>query len=249
MAGETEKVLVLVKATPNWSNSLGKYTVCTAGINENNEWRRLYPMEWKTIKAQEIKVWDLIEVSTTKPDKDPRPDSRKIDNNSVKNLGCAIKNREDKRKFLLEHTDAYIPDATKGKTLSIIKPLLFGFKVDKLDEIEKQVTMDGHVFKTQPFGNLSLVYTFKCGDKGCAMCSRVKKFHNMECFDFGANYLFSKYSDEEVAKEKVRDRCYTLMKAKCDLWFAMGTHSQYPFLKWMIVGLLWMKKAELVNST
>ena len=70
-------------------------------------------------------------------------------------------------------------------------------------------------------------------------------YRSLVRIDFGANYLFTKYKDEKIAKQKVRERCYTLMKAECDLWFAMGTHSLYPFLKWMIVGLLWMKKPKL----
>ncbi|MGA2310443.1 MAG: hypothetical protein ABSG57_12970 [Candidatus Bathyarchaeia archaeon] len=235
----------MVKATPNWSVHLKRYTVCTAGISENNEWRRLYPMEWSTIRDKGIKVWDKIKVSTSKPEKDPRPESRKIDNESVENCGCAIKDREERREFLNAYTDTLIPDATKTKkTLSIIKPILFGFSVEKENERGKQVTIDGDIFKVQPYGDISLTYQFKCGEKGCAICSRVHKFHHMECFDFGANELYRKYQDEKVAKEKVREGCYTRMKADNDCWFAMGTHSQYPFLKWMVVGLLWMKKAS-----
>jgi len=234
---------VLVKATPNWSNHLKRYTVCTAGINENDEWRRLYPMKWSTIRDRGIKVWDKIRVRTSKPERDPRPESRKIDNTSVENCGCAIKDREERRKFINAHTDAFIPDAIKTKrTLAIIKPILFGFSVNEAHERSEQVTLRGDTFKVQPYGDISLIYQFKCGEKGCAVCSRVHKFHFMECFDFGANQLYTKYADEKVAKEKVRDRCYTKMKAECDYWFAMGTHSQYPFLKWMVVGLLWMQK-------
>jgi len=80
-----ESILVLVKATPNWSSSLGQYTICTAGINNDGEWRRLYPMTWRTIKDNDIKVWDLIKVETADPDKDSRPESRKIKNDSVEN--------------------------------------------------------------------------------------------------------------------------------------------------------------------
>lgn len=245
MAWAKESVLVLVKATPNWSSSLGQYTICTAGINEDREWRRLYPMTWRTIKNNDVKIWDLIEVETTEPDKDPRPESRKIRDNSVKNLGCAIREREKRRKYLNSMTEQHLPDAAKEKkTLTIIKPILFGFSVEKSEEKINQATLYGGVFKTRPYGDIGLYYTFKCGEKGCDVCHEVGKFHRMECFDFGANHLYRKYDDENVAKEKVRDRCFTKMKFESDCWFAMGTHSLYPFLKWMIVGLLWMKKAS-----
>lgn len=249
MSTEEETVLVLVKATPNWSDHLKRYTICTAGINENNEWRRLYPLQWSTIRDKDIKLWDKIKVSTSQPEKDPRPESRKIDDKTIVNLGCGIKDREGRRKFLVSHIDLFLPDATKTKrTLAIIKPTLFGFSIEKSDDESKQVTLDGAAFKVQPYGDNSMIYQFKCGEKGCSMCSRVRKFHNMECFDFGANELYKRYQntklDEKMLNEKVREGLYIRMKTNCECWFAMGTHSQYPFLRWMIVGLLWMKRAN-----
>lgn len=235
----------MVKATPNWSEHLKRYIICTAGINENGEWRRLYPMEWSTIREKDIKVWDRITVRTTKPERDPRPESRKIDNKSVVNCGCTIKEREKRREFLNNHMDVFLPDATKTRrTLSIIKPILFGFSVEKEDEQSDQVTLSGDTFKVHPYGGILLNYHFKCGEKGCEVCSQVHKFHNMQCFDFGANELYKRYNDETTAKEKVREGLYTRMKTNCECWFAMGTHRQYPFLKWMVVGLLWMKRAN-----
>jgi len=40
-----EKVLVLVRAIPEKSERYG-YLICVAGINERNEWRRLYPIKF-----------------------------------------------------------------------------------------------------------------------------------------------------------------------------------------------------------
>jgi hypothetical protein len=244
MSWNKESVIVLVKATPNWSTSEKRYTICTAGINENGEWLRLYPMFWKTIKDVDIKVWDRIEVETTQPEKDGRPESRKIKNDTVKNLGCAIEERENRREFLSKLTAPSIPDAAMEKrTLALIKPILFGFEFEKKDEDSvSQATLYGEVFKLRPYDDIGMYYVFKCGEVGCAMCSGVKKFHKMECFDFGANHLYRRYDDEKEAREKVRDMCFVRMKTDFDAWFAMGTHSSYPFLRWMIVGLLWMKK-------
>jgi hypothetical protein len=140
--------------------------------------------------------------------------------------------------------DASIPNAAKEKrTLSLIKPILFGFSIEKREEQINQATLYGGVFKKRPYDGVGMYYQFKCGEKGCDMCSQVGKFHKMECFDFGANQLYRKYDDEKVAREKTRDMCFVRMKSEFDCWFAVGTHSRYPFLRWMIVGLLWMKKA------
>lgn len=244
MAWDKESILVLVKATPNWSTTSKRYTICTAGINENGEWRRLYPVFWKTIKNNKIKSWDLINVETKKPTRDTRPESRKIRNDKVTNQGCEIKDREKRRRFLQEHTDKHLPSAAgERKTLSLIKPTLFTFSINKRKESVDQATLYKGIFKKRPYHDIGLFYKFKCGEEGCEMCSQIRKLHTMECFDFGANHLYRRYDDEAIASEKVRDMCFTKMKFDFDCWFAMGTHSAYPFLKWMIVGLLWMKKA------
>lgn len=243
MSWKKESILVLVKATPNWSTTARRYTICTAGIGQDGGWRRLYPVFWKTIKNNGIRVWDMISVETGKPSKDQRPESRKIRNETVKNLGCAISDREKRRRYLNEHTDLQLPNAAKErKTLSLIKPILFRFSVEKRKEEVDQATLYEGVFKKRPYHDIGLFYQFKCGEEGCDMCGEVGKFHGMECFDFGANHLYRRYNDESIAREKVRDMCFTRMKFDFDSWFAMGTHSAYPFLRWMIVGLLWMKK-------
>jgi hypothetical protein len=41
---------------------------------------------------------------------------------------------------------------------------------------------------------------------------------------------------------KVKQKCHYEMKYDNDTWFALGTHSRRPWKKWMIVGLIWMKK-------
>jgi len=241
---EKESVLILVKATPNWSTSSKRYAICTAGINEDGEWRRLYPVFWKTIKNNEIKIWDLISVETRKPSRDPRPESRKIKNDTVENLGRAISDREEKRKYLNGLTDLQLPNAAEERrTLAIIKPTLFSFSVEKREEEVDQATLYEGVFQKRPYHNIGLFYRFKCGEEGCDLCKVVGKFHTMECFDFGANHLYRRYDNEKEAREKVRDMCFAKMKFDFDCWFAMGTHSLYPFLRWMIIGLLWMKKA------
>lgn len=45
MKQETEKIVVLVRATPEESRKHG-YLVCVAGINEKGEFRRVYPFEF-----------------------------------------------------------------------------------------------------------------------------------------------------------------------------------------------------------
>lgn len=245
MSWEKESILVLVKATPNWSTKYRRYVICTAGMSEDGGWRRLFPMSWNAIRKNNIKVWDLIQVETASPTGDPRPESRKIRNESVKNMGCLIRDREERRNYLCKITDAFLEDPMKQKrTMALIKPLILGFDIEKREEAIDQATLYGGIFKKRPYADVGLYYRFKCSETGCDVCQQVGKFHRMECFDWGANVLYRRYDDEKEAMEKTRDMCFTRMKFDFDTWFALGTHSRYPFLSWMVVGLLWMKKKE-----
>lgn len=62
MKQETEKIVVLVRATPEESKKHG-YPVCVVGINEKGEFRRVYPFEFSYgEKLIDLKKKDRIEV-------------------------------------------------------------------------------------------------------------------------------------------------------------------------------------------
>jgi len=161
-------------------------------------------------------------------------------------MGCAIKDREERRNYLRKIVDTSLDEPIKEKrTMAVIKPLILGFNIEKREETIDQSTLYGGIFKERPYADVGLYYHFKCCEHvRCNVCRGVGKFHRMECFDWGANVLYRRYDNEKVAMEKTRDMCFTRMRFDFDTWFALGTHSRYPFLRWMIVGLLWMKKKK-----
>jgi hypothetical protein len=240
MSWQKESILVLVEAAPNWSDKYRSYLVCTGGVSQTDGWRRLYPMPLDSILGK-IHRWDLIEVETTKPDRDPRVESRKINPNSIVNHGKAMEDREEQRVFLNNLSEASLDTPIKEKrSITIIKPEIVDFHMIERKSGPVQLTLNGKAFMKQPYGAIGLFYKWRC-QKPCQVCS--KRPHVMECFDWGANILWKRYeTDREKAKEKVTEMCYWNMKEKYDAWFALGTHSRYPFSKWMIVGILWMKK-------
>mgnify|MGYP001081423227 CR=1 FL=1 len=240
MTWTKEKVTILVKACPVWSSKLGKYTICTGGINSNGEHRRLYPLPRAVVVQKKISLWNVIEVEVSDNKRDPRAESRKIKPESIIDLGVELKTREQKRRFLAEHTDASldIPNSEK-RTCSIIKPDILDFKIIRRKPEFSQATLYGGIFKKRPYEDIGLYYTFRCQEP-CKVCKT--KPHVMECFDWGANYLFRKYDDEKVAMEKVREMGFTRMKTVNEAWFVMGTHRRWPFLRWLLVGVLWMKR-------
>lgn len=234
-----ERITILVKACPTWSQKLGKYTICTGGINDKGEWRRLYPMPQPVVMAKGISLWNVIKVEVSEETSDPRKETRLIKPETIVDLGSKLKTREQKREFLAKYTDSSLNKPTLGRTCSIIKPKLIDFEVIKRKPEFSQATLYGGIFKKNPYEDIGLYYTFQCQEP-CEICK--KKPHRMECFDWGANYLFRKYDDEAIAIEKVKEMGFTRMKTINDIWFVMGTHRIRPFLNWLLVGVLWMKR-------
>jgi hypothetical protein len=245
LLSQKESIIILVKAAPNWSTKYKTFEICTAGINEEGEWRRLYPFPEKTMIRKEVKLWDVIEVETAKPTDDPRRESRKIKNSSIKTIDRIV-NREKRKEIIKNLTESSLENALNEKrSLVLIKPIIEGFKIRKGIREPLQFTLDGQRFRKHPYGDISLIYRWSCS-KSCRYCNN--KSHNSRCFDWGSNYLYRKYKNEKEAQIKVRNKLLFEMKYYNDTWFALGTTRQRPWKRWMIVGLLFMKKEPRSDS-
>jgi hypothetical protein len=72
------KVLITVKTYPNPSKNYIE-TVCTAGIDEEGNWLRVYPVIFRQRDVSEqYKKWDWVTLDIVKNDKDFRPESYKL---------------------------------------------------------------------------------------------------------------------------------------------------------------------------
>ena len=241
MSWQKEQILILVKAAPNWSTKYKEYEICTAGITEDEEWRRLYPFPEDVMLERNIRLWDWIEVETSEPSADPRPESRKIKAITIKKID-RIEDRCKRRKVLesINERTLEIPLEEK-RTMTVIRPIIKKFTIKKKIPEVIQISLNGKPFKRSPYGDFGLYYNWEC-PKPCRYCT--DRSHNMQCFDWGAHVLYRRYKDEEEAKTKVTQMCYYRMKYDFDTWFVLGTHSRRPWKRWMIVGLLWMKKKK-----
>ena len=71
-----ERVLVLVKALPHVGDRHGE-TVCCAGVTETGEWRRQFPVHFRTLE-EKFRRWQWIDYDWRKPKDDQRPESRRV---------------------------------------------------------------------------------------------------------------------------------------------------------------------------
>lgn len=75
----TERILITVRTYPNPSTQYHE-TVCTGGITDQGEWRRLYPVPLRYLdERQKFHTWDVIKVAVRPSRHDKRPESRSPD--------------------------------------------------------------------------------------------------------------------------------------------------------------------------
>ena len=73
-----EKILITVKTYPTLSRKYAEL-VCTAGVNESGEWRRIYPVRFRQLlDDQQYRKFQWIEAEIEKSCVDRRPESYKI---------------------------------------------------------------------------------------------------------------------------------------------------------------------------
>lgn len=254
MNWEKKRIAVITKAYPEQSKKYGS-VACTAGITEDGDWIRLYPVDMRHfIGKDKISKFDIIEVECKKDnDKLGRKESHKIRPDSIKvvdrNLTKPKVNWKERNQIVLPTIsgsvqalkDSYDDDKT---SLGLIKPteLLDLIKTEKLEIHEQDgwsftLNLDGlkipnvkkipHIFK----------YRFKCP---CCKDS----YHEMQCEDwelFEAYRRWGKdYGTTELLWDKLKYGFFTRMLEKRDMYFVMGTYSQYP--TWFIIGIYYPPK-------
>jgi hypothetical protein len=242
----TEKILILGRAVPEESKKYFQ-TVCVGGITEKGEFRRLYPVVFKPFAPGggiPFRKRDWIEVRLFPPDdrRDTRPESRRLDPDSIKVLGR--ESYDGIRKIICAHLSKSIKQIqTSGASMGFVKPRIIGFdcKIESTDEWDrKQVDLEG-----KPLGRINLgqtsKYRFFCEEpKGC--CN--DRPHNMEIHDWEANELYRNIirrdRNHDVIRQKMRLRLYDWMMTKRIPYFMMGTHHRWKV--WMVGSVLYPAK-------
>ena len=127
------KVLITVKAYPAISTKYGE-TVCTAGITEEGEWIRIYPIPFRKLDyTNQFKKYDWIELDLTRNHSDFRPESYKpINLKNIKTIGHINADGSawlERRNFVLKNIytnlDKLINEAKRKETctsLATFKP-------------------------------------------------------------------------------------------------------------------------------
>ena len=250
-----EKMLMLARACPIVSQKY-EHLVCIAGITESGEWRRIYPVQWKTFWGKDAakykkKMWIEYELEEDKPS-DHRLESRKVKPGTVRPLYeekySEIKKILDKKLTSIEKLSQI---DHKEVSLGIIKPEIKDFiwkdspHYKELSEKQKQQTLfEGSAVKAF-VPKESFQYLFNCnGENNC-------KGHKMLCEDWELGELVrhcedylkkGKYKDKDEMLQKVKYKMFDEMLKKKEIYFILGTHFRFP--TYMIIGFIAPRKDD-----
>jgi len=246
----TEKILITVKTYPTLSRKYAEL-VCTAGVTESGEWRRLYPVRFRQLyDPQKYKKYQWVEAEVEKSDTDSRPESYKIVRNSLSAVGNPLptnNNWRARRETFLDKVEIYedleaLIDCAHRNELSLaaFKPRRFlqfthesvdrEWDAKKLAKLENE-KLQLHLFKDKETVARELKVVRKLPYKFSYQFedSRGKKSKLMiEDWEIGAlfwNCLRDSDVDENIALTKVREKYWDqfVQSGKHDITLVLGT--------------------------
>lgn len=262
--GETKdvnsmRVLIVVKTYPNPSQRYGE-TVCCAGIDmATRQWVRIYPVNFRRLAASKFRKYQVIECRWRPPTDDHRPESRRVDQDSIELIGSPLSTKAGWRERLrwlpplhesLETVNG--EHRASGISLAVIRPK----RVDRLiiDDAppwnEKKMAVvrqkrlnlgedDSPELRELERLPYTFRYRFWCDDARC-------NGHTKQILDWeiGESYrrwrrLYGPKGWEEKLREMYEDRL-----PRQDLQLAVGTMQKHPDT-FTIVGLIYPPRAEM----
>lgn len=245
-----KQILITVKAYPNPSAKYSE-TVCCAGIDlSNNQWIRLYPIPYRDLdNEQKFKKYSIIEVDCWKASDDKRPESFKIDPDSITVISWLDpKKKWQKRKLVCNLPVKSMCQVNKDAdekdiSLGLIKPenISFEWKKHSLSDSHAReacyaqlsfFNKDKDAIEEIPY---QFYYLFRCvGENNCPG-------HMLSIIDWEIGQAYrswrSKYKDENICLEKIKERWDEISDiTNRDIYFYVGNMKRFRD-KFMILGV------------
>jgi hypothetical protein len=227
---------------------------CTAGVTDNGEWIRLFPVPYRLMDHEKrFSKWQWIDVNVLKAN-DGRPESYKINPDSVSVAEqVGTKDGWRARRQIIEPLRRKSlcriqreRDENGSPTLGIFRPhrirrLIVERSEKNWTSHQLSILKQDTLFQRSPDQTLEKIpfdfrYEFQCGDNDCTG-------HTLICTDWEMSQAYRawrvQYGDKWEAA--FRNRFEKEMIEKFDTHFFVGTVHQYP-KSWIIVGLFYPPK-------
>ncbi|MEJ1965825.1 MAG: hypothetical protein WDO56_31470 [Gammaproteobacteria bacterium] len=238
------RVRILVKAFPQHSQKYEE-TVCCAGVTTAGQLIRLFPITYRRLSAENrFDRFDLIEAILTKSTSDPRPESFRVDHDSIRVVERG-KSLSDESKVLLwrPHVASSLEalqndNKSTERSLGIIHPdpgsMKFFWREAKADEQEDARGMQASLFEKplQPLAPPEFVFGYKYTSAG--------KPHTHTLQDWEVQAAYSAYLRRYETREdalKMLDQEYGTRIPTRHPHFIMGTMKVHP-RNFILIGLL-----------
>jgi hypothetical protein len=261
MSRAFERLLILTKTYPTPSTK-HRETTCVAAFNEAGQLLRLFPVPFRLLGgAQQFSKWEWIRGQLAIPTGDNRPESRRIDVNTIEKTDRELGTEHGwaaRRRLIEPHVMDGL-DALEarrqatGQTLGFIRPANIASlditPVEHPDWTEKDranLMKDG-LFDTDdvrarpPLKKLpyDFHYTYES-----VTGTGVRQIRNkITDWEVGALFWNCWYAHGSGWERPFREKLEVELASK-DLLFLMGTIHRFPD-QWLIVGLVYPPKPQL----
>lgn len=242
---EQRRILVLGSTYPNYSNKY-KEVACTGGIDERTgEMVRLFPMPRRYLdEERKFSKWQWIEVDVRKHGSDPRPESYRVNLDSIRPDAVISSGRPQQRRAWLEQCphlcrsledlrDRYDKD---GTSLGIVRPRRIGnIKLEQKDQSDaaewarkeqallSQLELPGFdSLKPIDYIPVRFLVQWECEDDRC-------RGHEMGIMEWGLHELFRKLARDEANPLVVEQKVLQKMRQELsldekDVFFFLGNY-------------------------
>jgi len=243
----TERVVILVKAAPHPSRRYQE-TVCCAGVTLRDdgrqpEWRRLYPVRFRHLNGDaKFSRWSILEYKWHRPKDDPRPESHRVEEQSLTITGeLPQRNHAPFLDPLLRAS--YVDAAQRGETLTLVRPKNLTFRWRRKSDAEvagekaafAAASAQGSLLDEPLKAFEPCPYHLRMGFEDAA------GKHGMTCGDWETSATFFKWrktygEDDTLARLKdTYEKSYT----EKGVALAMGTVAKRP-KQWLLLGIIRM---------
>lgn len=242
---EKKRILVTVKTYPTPATTYTE-TVCTAGITEDGEWIRIYPIRYRMLDHEkQYSKYDWIEVEVEKRpgNKDNRPESYHCNSETIRivgNIGIDRPHWPNRRKICLQKVYTNFAKLLEDSEWTEKCISLATFKPSEIVEFtcDPKDTSDTDQKKDEIVNNLKAELSLFGSDIpvhwkmastipyrfGYTFIDSEGKPYNLMIEDWEIFALFRRYpNNPELACEKVREKYFNNFVETKDVHFFLGT--------------------------
>ncbi len=263
-------MLILAKTYPTPSKGSVE-TTCVAAVSENGELRRVFPVPFRLLPDEkQFKKWQWVTASFRPPTDDQRPESRRIDVDSLAVGEQVVKGKKadwvERIRWIEPHilpsfTALEERRQTTGETLGFLRPSrLLGLDITPLPVAEQDWNEEERAKLTRDLEQGDLFTDM--GDAGRRRRAMLEKlpFHAHYRYEIDTphgpeqnRHLVTDWEAGRLYRNCVRSHGENWQKpfrAKLEEWmagrdlvFMMGTQHRFPN-QWLVIGLVYPPRSS-----